>query len=192
MEMLLMGLVLFLGLHSVRMLANHWRSQMILLLGEKGYKAMFSVGSVLGLALMSWGYAALRETPQVLWMPPTGLRHAASLLTLIAFVLLAAAYVPGNPFKAKLGHPMLAGTKLWALAHLLANGTLADGLLFGSILVWAVADFAVSRRRDRAEGRSYPPGTRRGAVITVVVGAVAWAVFALVLHGWLIGVRPFG
>jgi uncharacterized membrane protein len=114
------------------------------------------------------------------------------LLTLISFVMLAAAYVPGNAIKAKLRHPMMLGTKVWAFAHLLANGTLADLLLFGGFLAWAVLGFRAARQRDRAAGTNYGSGTLPATLITVVVGVVAWLVFALWLHGWLIGVRPFG
>jgi uncharacterized membrane protein len=192
MEMLLMGLVLFLGLHSVRMVAPQWRANTVLMLGENGYKGLYSVGSLVGLGLIIWGYSVLRHTPTVLWSPPTGMRHLAALLTLGAFVLLTAAYVPLNPIKAKVGHPMVAGVKLWALAHLLANGSLADVLLFGSFLVWAVADFVSCRKRDRAAQLQRPAGTTAGLVKTLVMGTVAWAVFALALHGWLIGVRPLG
>jgi hypothetical protein len=119
-------------------------------------------------------------------------RHLASLLTLVAFVLLAAAYVPGNGIKAKLHHPMVLGVKVWALAHLLANHTLADLLLFGGFLVWAVLSFRAARARDRAAGTVYPPGTPARTAIAVVVGLVAWAVFAFWAHGAWIGVRPFG
>jgi uncharacterized membrane protein len=127
-----------------------------------------------------------------LWSPPVGLRHAAALLTWFAFVLLAAAYVPGNQIKARLHHPMLLGTKVWALAHLLANGTLAGAILFGSFLLWAVTMFASARRRDRREAVRYAPGRASRTVITLAAGTVAWAVFAFWLHGLLIGIRPIG
>ena len=117
----------------------------------------------------------VHQQPVLLWTPPVAMRHIAALLTLVSFVLLAAAYVPGNGFKAKLRHPMVLGVKVWALAHLLANGTLADVLLFGGFLVWAVLCFRAA-----------------ATAITVVVGAVAWAVFAFWAHGAWIGVRPFG
>jgi uncharacterized membrane protein len=118
------------------------------------------------------------------------LRHVNALFTLVAFVLVAAAYTPRNRIRAKLGHPMLAGATLWALGHLLATGMLHDVVLFGSFLLWAAADFGISRRRDRALGVVYPPGAMQGDVITLLTGIAAWAVFALVLHAWLIGVNP--
>ena len=128
----------------------------------------------------------------VLWVPPIGMRHAAALLTLIAFVLLAATYVPRNVIKARLHHPMVLGVKVWALAHLLSNGNLADVLLFGSFLLWAVLSFRAARQRDRAQGTVYATGSAAGAAATVVVGAVAWAGFAFWGHAWLIGVAPLG
>src|SRR5262249_55646681 len=130
--------------------------------------------------------------PIVVWSPPHWLQLVGALLTIPAFVLLAAAYVPRNQIKAAVGHPMVAGVKLWAFAHLLANGTLAAVVLFGAFLVWAIADFRSARRRDRAAGTRYPAGTIAQDAVAAVIGLVAWALFAFVLHGWLIGVRPFG
>jgi uncharacterized membrane protein len=106
-------------------------------------------------------------------------------------VLVAAAYVPRNHLKAKLGHPMLAGVKLWALGHLLATGFLHDAVLFGAFLAWAIADFAVSRQRDRAAGIVYPAGTAMGDAVSVATGVAAWAIFAFLLHQVLIGRNPF-
>jgi uncharacterized membrane protein len=128
----------------------------------------------------------------VLWSPPVATRHIASLLTLVAFVMLFAANVPRNAIKAKLKHPMVLSVKVWAFAHLLSNGTLADLVLFGSFLVWAVLDFRAARGRDRAAGTVYPAGTVAGTAATVVVGVAAWALFAFWLHAAWIGVAPFG
>jgi uncharacterized membrane protein len=189
---LIIGLVLFLGAHSVRIFADDWRSARIAAMGEGAWKGLYSLVSGVGLALIVWGYGLAREAPVDLWHPPRGLGHLTALLTVPAFVLLAAAYVPGNHLKAAIGHPMVAGVKLWALAHLLSNGRLADVILFGTLLAWAVADFAAARRRDRA-GRSPRPGATMGrTLVAVVVGLVAWAAFALHLHASLIGVRPLG
>ena len=189
---LVAGLVVFLGVHSSRMLAEGWRSRTIERLGAKPWKAFYALVSLAGLALLVWGYGVARQQPVQLWSPPVGLRHAAALLTWFAFVLLAAAYVPGNQIKARLHHPMLLGTKVWALAHLLANGTLAGAILFGSFLLWAVTMFASARRRDRREAVRYAPGRASRTVITLAAGTVAWAVFAFWLHGLLIGIRPIG
>lgn len=189
---LVAGLVLFLGVHSTRMLADGWRSRTIERLGAKPWKGLYTLVSIAGLALVVWGYGVARQQPVQLWNPPVGLRHLAALLAWLAFVLLAAAEVPGNQIKARLHHPMLLGTKVWALAHLLANGTLAGALLFGSFLLWAVTLFASARRRDRREAVQYTPGTAGRTVITLAAGTLAWAVFAFWLHGLLIGIRPIG
>ena len=189
---LVAGRVVFLGVHSSRMLADSWRSRTIERLGAKPWKAVYALVSLVGLALLVWGFGVARQQPVQLWSPPVGLRHAAALLTWFAFVLLAAAYVPGNQIKARLHHPMLLGTKVWALAHLLANGTLAGAILFGSFLLWAVTMFASARRRDRREAVRYAPGRASRTVITLAAGTVAWAVFAFWLHGLLIGIRPIG
>jgi uncharacterized membrane protein len=116
----------------------------------------------------------------------------SALLNLPAFILLAAANSRGNSIKAAVGHPMALGVKVWAFAHLIANGMLADVVLFGAFFVWSVADFAASRRRDRREGTTYPAGTPARTAMTVVIGIVVWAAFAFWLHAWLIGVAPFG
>ena len=192
MSYLVLGLVLFLGVHSVRIVADGWRTQMRARMGELPWKGLYSLASILGLALIVWGYGLARQQPVVLWNPPVGMRHAASLLTLIAFVLLAAAYVPRNALKARLHHPMVLGVKVWALAHLLSNGNLADVVLFGGFLLWAVLDFRAARQRDRAQGMVYAPGTAAGTVIAVAVGTAAWAGFAFWAHAWLIGVAPMG
>ena len=127
----------------------------------------------------------------MLWTPPVWTRHVAALLNLPAFILLAAANLRGNFIKAAVGHPMVLGVTVWAFAHLIANGTLADVVLFGSFLVWAVVDFGASRRRDRRERTRYPAGTRARNAVTVVIGVALYVVFAFWLHAWLIGVDPF-
>ena len=189
---LVLGLVLFLGVHSVRIVAEGWRTQTMARLGDGPYKGIYTVVSLVGLGLIIWGFGVARETPTMLWMPPRGMRHAAALLTLIAFVFLAAAYVPRNAIKARLHHPMVLAVKTWALAHLLSNGSLAHVILFGSFLAWGVANFIAARKRDRALGTRYPAGNLAGTATTVVVGVAAWAVVALWLHGALIGIRPLG
>jgi uncharacterized membrane protein len=192
MAILVLGLILFLGVHSVRIFADPWRTRTITARGEKFYKGLYTLVSLAGFALIVWGYGLARHNPVVLWNPPRGMNHLAALLMLFSFVLLVAAYVPRNAIKAKLHHPMILGVKVWALAHLLANGMLADVVLFGAFLVWAVFDFRAARQRDRAGNVQYAAGTAKGTTIAVVVGLVAYAVFAVWLHGPLIGVRPFG
>lgn len=194
MTYLVLGLILFLGIHSVRIFAESWRQQRVNTLGEAAWKGTYSLVSVAGFALMVWGYGVARQDPVVLWLPPVGMRHAASLLTLVSFVLLAAAYVPRNALKQRLKHPMVLSVKLWAFGHLLSNGTLADVVLFGSFLVWAVLSFRAARLRDAAavvvSELSHSLVSR--TALTVAVGAGAWAAFALWGHAALIGVRPFG
>jgi uncharacterized membrane protein len=193
MGILVLGLVLFLGVHSVRIVADGWRTRTLARVGEMPWKGLYSLVSAVGLALIVWGYGLARQQPVVLWVPPVGMRHAAALLTLIAFVLLAATYVPRNALKARLHHPMVLGVKVWALAHLLSNGNLADVLLFGSFLLWAVLSFRAARQRDRAQGSTvYAAGSAAGTAAAVVVGLVAWAGFAFWGHAWLIGVAPLG
>lgn len=192
MLVLILGLVLFLGIHSMRLFAADWRATQIDRRGLLAWKGIFSIIAVLGLVLIIWGYGQARLTPTWLWVSPMWTRHLAALLTIPAFVLLAATYVPGTRIKARVGHPMLLGVKFWAIAHLIANGTLADLLLFGSFLAWAVALYVVLRRRDRLAGVRYPASGFSRDLIAIVVGLVGWVIFALWLHGPLIGVRPFG
>ncbi|MDO9092344.1 MAG: NnrU family protein [Rubrivivax sp.] len=192
MTVLILGLVLFLGVHSVRIFAEDWRTGVRARLGEGPFKGVYSLLSLLGLVLIVWGYGLARQQPVLLWVPPVWTRHLAALLTLPAFVMLAASQLPANSIKAKLRHPMVLGVKIWALAHLLSNGMLADVVLFGSFLVWAVLSFRAARGRDRVSGALPAPGRLGPTLVAVVVGVVAWVVFALWAHAVLIGVRPFG
>lgn len=190
---LVVGLVLFLGAHSVRVFAEGWRASVIASVGEKPWKGVYSLVSIAGFVLIVVGYGLARRSPVVLWdQPPVVLRHLAALLTLVAFVLVAAAYVPGNQLKAKLHHPMVLGVKVWALAHLLVNNTVADVVLFGAFLAWAVLDYGAARKRDQVQGTAYPAGTASRTAVAVVVGTLAWALFAFWLHRVLIGVAPLG
>ena len=188
MTWLILGLALFLGVHSVRIVADDWRSRQIQQRGENAWKGLYTVVSLLGFALIVWGYGQARQAPVVLWATPVWTRHLAALLMLLSFVLLAAAYVPRNALKARLQHPMVLAVKVWALAHLLANNTLADLLLFGAFLVWSVLDFRSARRRPATAVQA----TAAGTGLTVLVGTLAWAAFAFWAHAAWIGVRPFG
>jgi uncharacterized membrane protein len=192
MALLILGLVLFLGVHSTRIVADGWRSATIARIGEMPWKGIYSLVSIAGFALLIWGFRAARADTLVLYAPPVWARHVAALLLVVSFILLVAAYVPRNGIKAKLHHPMVLGVKVWALAHLLANGVAADVVLFGAFLAWAIVSYRAARQRDRASNAVYPPGTAAMTALTVVIGVVAWAVFAFMLHGPLIGVRPFG
>jgi uncharacterized membrane protein len=192
MSALILGLLMFLGMHSARIVADGWRSQVIAQRGPGAWKGLYTVVSLVGFGLIVWGYGQARLAPQVLWASPTWTRHLAGLAMLLALVLLVAAYVPGNGIKARLHHPMVLAVKVWAFAHLLANNTLADALLFGGFALWAVLDFRSARQRDRAAGAVYPTGKTGATLVTVVLGAALWALLAFGLHAWLFGVRPFG
>lgn len=192
MSFLILGLLIFLGVHSVRMVADDWRSHGVARLGLATWKGLYAMLSLIGFGLICWGYGLARQHPMVLWTPPVATRHVAALLVLFSFVLVVAAYVPRNSIKSRVHHPMVLGVKVWAVAHLLSNGNLADVLLFGSFLAWSVWNYSAARRRDRAAGEHYPAGTSGATALTVAVGVAAWIVFALWLHSWLIGVRPLG
>jgi len=192
MTILILGMLLFLGTHSTRIFADGWRTRQMARLGENGWKGLYALLSLIGFGLTVWGYGQTRGVPVELWQPPLWTRHLAALLTVPAFVLLVAAYVPGNRLKPLIGHPMIAGVALWALAHLLANGRLGDVLLFGAFLLWAVLDFSASRRRDRVAGTRYPAGTLARDGLVLAIGLIAWLAFARFGHLWLIGVAPFG
>jgi uncharacterized membrane protein len=192
MSFLILGLLIFLGVHSVRVFGEGWRAATLARRGPGAWRGLVSVASLAGLVLIAWGFGLARQHPVEIWVPPIWTRHFAGLLMLFAFVLLVAAYVPGNSIKSRLHHPMVLSVKVWALAHLLANGLLADVLLFGSFLVWAVLNFRAARQRDRAAATVYPPGRTGATVLTVLIGVLAWAAFAFWAHGLLFGVRPFG
>lgn len=191
MSVLIAGLLIFLGVHSVRIFADEWRSRQVARLGENRWKTLYSLISAVGLGLIIWGVGLTRADPVMVWAPAAGMRHLAALLTLPAFILLTAAYVRGNRIKRLVGQPMAAGVALWALAHLLANGRLSDLLLFGGFLGWSVLAYAAAQSRDRLAGVSYAAGSFARLAVTVIIGIVAWAGFAVYLHVWMIGLRPF-
>lgn len=191
MTILILGLILFLGLHSIRVFAEDWRNATRARVGLLAWRAMYSLVSITGFLLIVWGYGLCREAPIVIWTPPPATRHIAALLAVIAFIFITAAYIPRNGIKAKLHHPMTLGVKTWALAHLIANGTLHDILLFGGFLVWAILLYRASRKRDAALGTVYAAGSTAATVATIVLGIVSAGVFAMWLHAPLIGVRPF-
>ncbi len=191
MGILVLGLMLFLGLHSVRVVAEPWRTRTRAALGEQRWKALYSAVSIIAFTLLVWGFSLARVNAPVLWSPPKAFHYLTALLMLPAFVLMAAAYVPGTQIKAVAGHPMTLAVKTWAFAHLLSAGSLADVLLFGGFLAWAVAVYAAARRRDRAAGAARPAGNLMRDALALLTGAAAWFVFVGWLHEWLIGVPPF-
>ena len=190
MLVLILGVVLFLATHSVRIVAADGRERLIARLGAGPYKALNSVFSLASLVLMVWGYGLARQDPVILWDPPLWTKHIAVTLNLLAFILLALFIVPAGRLKPWLGHPMTLAVKVWAFAHLIANGTLADVILFGALLAWAIALYAVCRRRDRAAGVVRAAGPAHNDLLALVLGAVLWAAIVWWLHGWLIGVSP--
>jgi uncharacterized membrane protein len=190
MGLLVLGLAIFLGVHCTRIVAPHWRRATITRIGDGPWKLIYSAVSILGFLLIIWGYGEARAAPVVLWSPPVWTQHLAVTLNVIAFILLAVYALPTGRLKARLGHPMVLGVKVWAIAHLLANGTLADVVLFGSFLFWAVVDFAASRRRDRAQGVVRVAGPVRNDLFAVAAGLVAAVLMVTFLHEWLIGVHP--
>lgn len=188
MGMLVAGLLLFLGTHSVRIVAEGWRTRMIDRLGRNGWRGAYSLLALAGLVLIVYGYGVARVDALTLFEPPQWVGPVTSLLMLPALVLAVAAYVPGTRIKAVLGHPLLAATKLWAAGHLLANGRLADVILFGAFLLWAGMDFNSMRRRDRIAGVRHPAGPLSRDALAIVVGAGLWVVMLAGGHGWLTGV----
>ncbi len=193
MLVLVVGLVLFLGIHSVSIVAPRWRLSMIERLGEGPWKGAYALVSAIGLVVLVVGYGIARREPVVLYVPPTALRHVALLLMVPVFPLFIASYFPGRISRAT-KHPQLLSVKIWATAHLLANGTLADVVLFGAFLAWAVADRISVKRRPAIEAHKLPgaPPSAANDAITVVVGLVVYVVFLLRAHRALIGVSPLG
>ncbi|GJD45542.1 hypothetical protein AFCDBAGC_3416 [Methylobacterium cerastii] len=194
MLILILGLVLFLGTHAFSMLRAK-RSEVVGQVGEGKYKLGYMLLSVLGLVLIGVGFHNYRAAGYIaVWDPPVWTRHLSLVLVLLAFVVLASAYLPGH-IRAKAKHPMLLAVKIWATAHLLANGDLGSILLFGSFLAWAVVARISAKRRALTAGQvvaqhggaAAPAGWRNDA-IAVVVGVVAWFVFGKYLHPLLIGV----
>ena len=185
---LLIGLVVFFGIHSVAIMALPLRNKMAAK-SEMGWKALYTIASLIGIVLMVRGYAELRLTPTVLYVPPIGLRHVAAILMLPAFAFFIAPYFPGR-IKTALKHPQLMAVKTWALAHLLVNGNLADVLLFGSFLIWAVVD-RVSMKKRIARPLFGAPESKANDVIVVVVGLLLYVAFVMWGHEALIGIKPF-
>ena len=209
---LILGLILFLGAHSVRIVADDWRTQKMEALGEKAFKGVHALISLLGLYLLVVGYGEARLQTVVLWNPPAATRHISLLLMLFSSILMVAAYIPRNHLKIRMGHPMVLSVKVWALSHLLANGNLADMLLFGAFLIWALLNFKSARVRDRVQVQLPDSNAEVNAggssaslpedapvkpnlvatLITLAGGIALWAVITFVLHAKVVGVAPMG
>ncbi len=200
MAWLILGLVLFLGAHSVRIFADDWRSRTIEAWGEKAFKGVYALVSLAGFYALIVGYNEVRMQPLVIWQPPIATRHVSVLLMLLASILLVATYIPGNFFKVRMGHPMILSVKVWALAHLLSNGNLADLVLFGTFLLWSVLIFKTSRARGRAlaaaqtmdEQLQAPQPKMTATLAAVVLGALLWASITFHLHALVVGISPMG
>jgi uncharacterized membrane protein len=190
MALFLIGLVLFLGIHSVAIVAPAWRDAQAAR-NERAWKGVYSLLSIAGFALLIYGYGLARHTPVVLWTPPAAMRHIALLLMLPVFPLFLAAYLPGR-IKTATKHPMLLAVKFWATAHLLANGTLVDMILFGAFLVWAVFDRIAVKRRSVPRVVPGAPPSRLNDAIAVVGGLAIYVAFLAGVHRWMIGVSPLG
>jgi uncharacterized membrane protein len=189
MALLIVGLLLFLGVHSVGIVSPALRARTIQRWGEGAWKGMYALVSLVGFVLICYGFVSARQTSAILYTPPVWLRHTALIVMLPVFPLLIAAYLPGR-IKTAAKHPMLAAVKLWAFAHLLANGSLADVLLFGGFLVWAVADRISMKRRSAPQVlRTAPPG-RWNDVTAVVLGLALYVLFVVWAHVRLFGVSP--
>jgi uncharacterized membrane protein len=185
------GLVVFLAMHSISIVAPRWRDAQVGRLGEGPWKGLYSVISIASLIAMIHGYGIARQTPVLLYLPPAGLRHLAFLLMLPVFPLLIAAYLPGRIRRAA-RHPMLLAVILWSLAHLLCNGTLNDVLLFGLFLVWALADLVSVSRRTHVRPVPGAPARAANDAIALVVGLAVYALMLFWAHVHLIGVSPLG
>ena len=186
MSALLLGLVIFFTMHSVSIVNDPWRDRMVAQIGLWPWKGLYALVSTVGFVLIVMGYGLARQTPVPVYLPPVWLRPVAMLLLVPVFPLLLATYLPSRT-KTVTKHPMLLATQLWAVAHLLANGMLADVLLFGAFLVWAVLDRISMKRRAPRPVPAVPP-SRANDIIAVVGGLALYVAFILWLHGWLIGV----
>ncbi len=188
MAILIVGIVIFFAIHSVSIINAPWRDRTAARIGDWPWKGLYALVSLAGFVLIVWGYGLAREVPLNLYFPPAWLRHVSLVLLVLVFPLLLAAYLPGR-IRSVTRHPMLTATKVWAFAHLLANGTLADVVLFGSFLAWAVVDRISLKRRAPRPIPSAPPSAFND-MIAIVAGLALYAVFLMGLHVWLIGVSP--
>jgi len=191
MVLLFLGLVIFLGTHSLRAYAPDFRGQMVRALGDGPFRALYSLVALVGLVLIVIGYDAARPGVWVLYYSPMWLKGIAGFLMIFAFASLAVSLLPAGRLKPMLRHPMLLAVKIWAFAHILANGDLASLLLFLAFLGWAVAD-RISFRRREAAGKVKPvaPGPMSNDVIAIAISLVVYVLFVWKLHYWLIGVQP--
>ena len=191
MSILLLGLILFLGIHSARILAPDWRNARIAAMGLNAWKGLYSAASLIGLILIIWGYALARPEAALVYEPPVWMKHVTMTLMLFSFVFWAVSQLPAGRIKPWVRHPLLLAVKIWAFAHLLANGDAASLVLFLSLLAWAVVDrISVKRREAAGEGAVMAAGPVTNDVIAVAVGAAVYVLFVWKAHEWLFGVSP--
>lgn len=188
MAILIIGLAIFLGIHSISIAAPGLRARAVESMGPNPWRGVYSLVSAVGFVMILYGFHLARQAPVVLYAPPSWTRQLAFLLMLPVFPLILAAYLPGR-IKTAMKHPMLAAVKFWALAHLLSNGTLADVLLFGSFLVWAICDRVSFNRRPPQIIRTAPPA-RFNDLIALIAGLALYVFFVMWAHLWLFGVSP--
>lgn len=188
MTLLIIGLVLFLGLHSLAIVSPAGRDRLAARFGPQRWQGVFSLLSAVGLVLLIYGYGVARQHPVLLYVPPAWTRHLTATLMLVVFPLIFATYFPGR-IKAAVKHPMMIGTVIWAAAHLLANGMLADALLFGGFLLWSLAQLVSYRFRTLRPLRAAPPSNRNDA-IAISLGLLVYLVLVLWVHRLVIGVAP--
>lgn len=188
MTILVVGLIVFLGIHSISIFATEFRDRTAARMGAGPWRGIYSLISLAGFVLLVWGYGLARREPVVLYSPPFWTHYVTAVLMLPVFPMIFAPYLPGR-IKASLKHPMLVAVKLWAVAHLISNGMLHDVLLFGGFLIWAVADRISYKHRTQRQLKTAPPAARND-VIVVIVGLAIYVLFILWLHQKLIGVAP--
>ena len=190
MSILVLGLLIFLGLHSTRIISESGRAKAIARFGENGWKGIYSLLSVIGFVLIVWGFARARYDAPEIWTPSSGARAVTILLMLVSMLLLAGYFVKRSHIAVAVHHPMVWSVAVFGLAHLIANGSLADVVLFGAFLVWALADLASAYARDRRNAVVYPAPSLAATISAIILGVALWAVIGRFLHVWLFGVSP--
>lgn len=189
MGIFLIGLLIFLGIHSISIVNDPWRNRMVVKIGEWPWKGIYSLVSIVGFILIIWGYGSARYDSVVLYNPPAWLLRFSLILFLPVFPLFLAAYLPGR-IKAATDHPMLLSVKIWAVAHLLTNGSLVGVILFGSLFVWAVWD-RISLQHRQSRPIPGAPISKNNDIFACVIGLCLYLAFIFWLHELLIGVTPY-
>jgi uncharacterized membrane protein len=190
MTILILGLIVVLGTHSLKVFAPAWRLALVNRLGDGPYKAVNSLVSLIGLILIVWGFGLAWQDPAFVYAPPSWGRHVAMALMVPALILAFASGFPASWIKRYVAHPLLAATMLWAVAHLFANGDLAGVVLFAAILIWAVVDRLFQSAAPAPAAVPTAPG--KGDYAAIAAGLALYAALVGGLHFWLFGVSPVG